>query len=182
MLKKIGEPAPPKGLKLKLFRAPRYFYHLKLGFLFGERFIHLKHWGRKSGQLKETVIEVIDQDKTNGVLYSASGFGTQSQWFKNISVNNAVFVTLRNTECEASARGCDVVHHPPMADEATEVLFRYVKVHPNSIKSVARLSGYEMDGSEKDIIAFSQIIKIVKFTLHERINSLQHYLPRDHQS
>jgi deazaflavin-dependent oxidoreductase (nitroreductase family) len=148
---------------------------LKLGFLFGERFIHLKHWGRKSGQLKETVIEVIDQDKTNGVLYSASGFGTQSQWFKNISVNNAVFVTLRNTEFEASASVLS-------ADEATEVLLRYVKVHPNSIKSVARLSGYEMDGSEKDIIAFSQIIKIVKFTLHERINSLQHYLPRDHQS
>jgi deazaflavin-dependent oxidoreductase (nitroreductase family) len=175
MLKKIGEPAPPKGLKLKLFRAPRYFYHFKLGFLFGERFIHLKHWGRKSGQLKETVIEVIDQDKTNGVLYSASGFGTQSQWFKNISVNNAVFVTLRNTEFEASASVLS-------ADEATEVLLRYVKVHPNSIKSVARLSGYEMDGSEKDIGAFSQIIKIVKFTLHERINSLQHYLPRDHQS
>ena len=174
MLKKIGEPAPPKGLKLKLFRAPRYFYHLKLGFLFGERFIHLKHWGRKSGQLKETVIEVIDQDKTNGVLYSASGFGTQSQWFKNISVNNAVFVTLRNTEFEASASVLS-------ADEAIEVLLRYVKVHPNSIKSVARLSGYEMDGSEKDIIAFSQIIKIVKFTLHERINPLQHYPSRDHQ-
>ena len=175
MLKKIGEPAPPKGLKLKLFRAPRYDYHLKLGFLFGERFIHLKHWGRKSGQLKETVIEVIDQDKTNGVLYSASGFGKQSQWFKNISVNNAVFVTLRNTEFEASASVLS-------ADEATEVLLRYVKVHPNSIKSVARLSGYEMDGSEKDVIAFSQIIKIVKFTLHERINSLQHYPHRDHQS
>ena len=118
---------------------------------------------------------MIDQDKTNGVLYSASGFGTQSQWFKNISVNNAVFVTLRNTEFEASASVLS-------ADEATEVLLRYVKVHPNSIKSVARLSGYEMDGSEKDIIAFSQIIKLVKFTLHERINSLQHYLPRDHQS
>jgi len=174
MLKKIGEPAPPKGLKLKLFRAPRYVYHLKLGFLFGERFIHLKHWGRKSGQLKETVIEVIDQDKTNGVLYSASGFGTQSQWFKNISVNNAVFVTLRNTEFEASASVLS-------ADQATEVLLRYVKVHPNSIKSVARLSGYEMDGSEKDIGAFSQIIKIVKFTLHERINPLQHYPSRDHQ-
>ena len=162
MLKKIGEPAPPKGLKLILFRAPLYFYHLKLGFLFGERFIHLKHWGRKSGQLKETVIEVIDQDKTNGTLYSASGFGEQSQWFKNISVNNAVFVTLRNTEFEASASVLS-------ADEATEVLLRYLKVYPHSIKSVARLSGYEIDGSEKDVIAFSQIIKIVKFTLHERI-------------
>ena len=162
MLKKIGEPAPPKGLKLKLFRAPRYVYHMKLGFLFGERLIHLKHWGRKSGQLKETVIEVIDQDKTNGTLYSASGFGTQSQWFKNISVNNAVFVTVKNTEFEASASVLS-------ADEATQVLLRYAKAHPNSIKGVARLSGYEMDGSEKDVIAFSQIIKIVKFTLHERI-------------
>ena len=162
MLKKIGEPAPPKGLKLKLFRAPRYFYHFKLGFLFGERFIHLKHWGRKSGQLKETVIEVIDQDKTNGVLYSASGFGTQSQWFKNISVNNAVFVTVKNTEFKAIASVLS-------ADEATQILLRYAKAHPNSIKGVARLSGYEMDGSEKDVIAFSQIIKIVKFTLRERI-------------
>ena len=165
MLKKIGEPAPPKGLKLKLFRAPRYVYHLKLGFLFGERLIHLKHWGRKSGQLKETVIEVIeviDQDKTNGVLYSASGFGTQSQWFKNISVNNAVFVTVKNTEFKAIASVLS-------ADEATQILLRYAKAHPNSIKGVARLSGYEMDGSEKDVIAFSQIIQIVKFTLHERI-------------
>ena len=175
MLKKIGEPAPPKGLKLKLFRAPRYVYHLKLGFLFGERLIHLKHWGRKSGQLKETVIEVIDQDKINGTLYSASGFGEQSQWFKNISVNNAVFVTVKNTEFKAIASVLS-------ADEATQILLRYARAHPNSIKGVARLSGYEMDGSEKDIIAFSQIIKIVKFTLHERINSLQHYLPRDHQS
>ena len=39
MLTKIGEPAPPKGLKLKLFRAPLYFYRFKLGFLLGERFI-----------------------------------------------------------------------------------------------------------------------------------------------
>jgi len=174
MLKKIGEPAPPKGLKLKLFRAPRYVYHLKLGFLFGERLIHLKHWGRKSGQLKETVIEVIDQDKINGTLYSASGFGEQSQWFKNISVNNAVFVTVKNTEFKATASVLS-------ADEATQILLRYAKAHPNSIKSVARLSGYEMDGSEKDVIAFSQIIKIVKFTLHERINPLQHYPSRDHQ-
>ena len=162
MLKKIGEPAPPKGLKLKLFRAPRYVYHMKLGFLFGERLIHLKHWGRKSGQLKETVIEVIDQDKTNRVLYSASGFGEQSQWFKNISVNTAVLVTVKNTEFKATASVLS-------ADEATQILLRYAKAHPNSIKGVARLSGYEMDGSEKDVIAFSQIIKIVKFTLHERI-------------
>ena len=96
MLKKIGEPVPPKGIKLKLFRAPIYLYHLKLGFLLGERFIHLQHWGRVSGELKETVIEVIDQDKANGKIYSASGFGEKSQWFKNISKNSEVLITLKN--------------------------------------------------------------------------------------
>ncbi|NRB40737.1 MAG: nitroreductase family deazaflavin-dependent oxidoreductase [Pseudomonadales bacterium] len=161
MLRKIGEPSPPKGLKLKLFRAPLYFYRFKLGFLLGERFIHLKHWGRKSGNLKETVIEVIDQDKTKGKLYSASGFGEKSQWFKNISVNHSVFVCIKNTEYKATARVLS-------DDEATDVLLRYVKAHPKSIKGVARLSGYEIDGYEQDVIEFSKIIKIVEFTLDGR--------------
>ena len=158
MLRKIGEPAPPKGLKLKLFRAPLYFYRFNLGFLLGERFIHLKHWGRKSGNLNETVIEVIDQDKTKRKLYSASGFGEKSQWFKNILVNNSVFVSIKNTEYKATVR---VISD----NEATEVLLKYAKAHPKSIKGVAKLSGYEIDGSEQDVIEFSRIIKIVEFTL-----------------
>lgn len=161
MLKKIGEPAPPKGLKLKLFRAPCYFYHLKLGFLFGERFIHLKHWGRKSGKLKETVIEVIDQDKVNRKIFSASGFGEKSQWFKNIFANNAVLVTLKNTEYKATAKVL-------LADDATRVLLRYAGAYPKSLKGVARLSGYEIDGSIQDVVEFSKVIKIVEFTLSEK--------------
>lgn len=161
MLKKIGEPAPPKGLKLKLFRAPIYFYRFKLGFLLGERFLYLKHWGRKSGELKETVIEVIDRDKANGKIFSASGFGEKSQWFKNISANNSVFLTLKNTEYKAEARVLS-------AYEAKEVLLRYRKAHPKSVKAVAKLSGYEIDGSEQDVVEFSKVIKIVEFTLAGR--------------
>jgi len=161
LLRKIGEPAPPGGLKLKLFRAPLYFYRFKLGFLLGERFIHLRHWGRKSGKLKETVLEVIDQDKANKKVFSGSGFGEKSQWFKNISANNSVFVTLRNRQYEATARVLS-------ADEAKDVLLRYVKTHPKSIHGVARLSGYDIDGSEQDILEFSQIIKVVEFTLGGR--------------
>ena len=161
MLRKIGEPAPPKGFKLKLFRAPLYLYRFKLGFLLGERLILLKHWGRKSGKLNEAVIEVIDQDKVNGKIFSASGFGEKSHWFKNILANNSVFVTIRNSEYKAIVRVLS-------ADEATEVLLRYVKAHPRSIKGVARLSGYEMDGSEQDVIEFSKIVKIVEFTVEGR--------------
>jgi len=43
-----------------------------------------------------------------------------------------------------------------------------VKAHPKSIKGVARLSGYEMDATKKDVIEFSKIVKIVEFTLDGR--------------
>jgi len=157
MLKKIGEPAPPKGWKLKLFRAPLFFYRYNLGFLMGKRFIHLKHWGRKSGNLNETVIEVIDQDKASGKIFSASGFGDKAQWYKNIVANNAVFITMKNTAYEAQARVLS-------ADEATEVLSRYAIAHPKAIIGVAKLSGYAMDGTQEDVVEFSQIVKIVEFT------------------
>ncbi|MFP6807654.1 MAG: nitroreductase family deazaflavin-dependent oxidoreductase [Pseudomonadales bacterium] len=158
MLRKIGKPSPPKGLKLALFRAPIYLYHLKLGFLFGERFILLKHWGRITGELKEAVVEVIDQDKATGKIFSASGYGERSQWFKNISANGKVLITIKNKEYNAVAR---IITE----SEAEDTLLRYSKEHPKSIKGVARLSGYDMDGDDEDIIEFSKIIKIVEFTL-----------------
>ncbi len=162
MLKKIGEPAPPTGFKLNLFRAPLYFYRLRLGFLFGERFVRLKHWGRVSGELKETVIEVIGQDKPAGKIFSASGFGDKSQWYQNIIANENVFVTLKNTEYRATARAVE-------EDKAREILFQYAEAHPKAMKGVARLSGYDMDGSESDIVEFSGIVKIIEFSLGEAV-------------
>ena len=160
MLRKTGEPSPPTGLKLAFFRAPLYLYRLRLGFLLGERFLRLKHWGRVSGELKETVIEVVDQDKDAGKVFAASGFGEQSQWFKNIVAKEDVFVTLKNTEYKAIARVVDKA-------QAQEVLLRYARSHPKAIKGVARLSGYAMDGTESDVIEFSGIVRIVEFSLHE---------------
>lgn len=157
MLKKIGEPKPPSGLKLKLFRLPIYLYRWKLGFLLKERFILLQHRGRVSGQLKATVIEVIEQDKAGGKIYSASGFGDKSQWFKNIASNNAVIITMKNRQFNAMARVLPV-------KEAEKILLRYAKTHPRAIIGVARLSGYDMDGRKADVIEFSAIVKIIEFS------------------
>lgn len=160
MLKTIGQPAPPTGFKLKLFRAPLYLYRLRLGFLFGERFIRLRHLGRVSGELKETIVEVIDQEKSARTVYCASGFGDKSQWFKNIQANENVLVTFKNVEYLAVAKVLE-------EEQAAEVLLRYARANPKAIKSVARLSGYEMDGSESDVIEFSSIVRVVEFVLGE---------------
>jgi hypothetical protein len=94
LLKKISETSPPTGFKIFLFRAPIHLYHWRLGFLMGRRFVLLKHRGRKSGSTREAVVEVIDSDLTERKLYAASGFGGQSQWFKNICADNNVQLTL----------------------------------------------------------------------------------------
>lgn len=121
----------------------------------------MKHWGRISGRLNETVIEVIERDTAGGTLCCASGYGAKSQWFKNITTNPNVFVTLKNIEYEAMARILT-------EQEATSMLVRYASAHPKAIKAVAKLSGYEMDGTESDVIEFSKVIKIIEFSLKKR--------------
>jgi hypothetical protein len=49
---------------------PIYLYRLDLGWLLGHRFLMLVHQGRRSGLLRETVLEVIlyDPDTSQSVV------------------------------------------------------------------------------------------------------------------
>ena len=52
--------------------------------------------------------------------------------------------------------------------ESEEILLRSASAHPKTMKGVARMSGYELDGDDLDIIEFSNSIKIVKFKIDIR--------------
>ena len=52
--------------------------------------------------------------------------------------------------------------------ESEEILFRSAGAHPKTMKGVARMSGYELDGDDLDIIEFSNSIMIVKFKIDIR--------------
>ncbi|ROS00257.1 deazaflavin-dependent oxidoreductase (nitroreductase family) [Sinobacterium caligoides] len=157
MLEKIAKAAPPRGFKLMLFRAPIYLYRFKLGFLLGKRFILLQHWGRKSGALRQAVIEVIGSDQSAGIIYSASGFGVKSQWYQNIVANNEVFITSKQRSYRAEARVLS-------KEQAEPVLLRYAQAHPRAMKAVARLSGYKITASKQDVVEFNRLINIIEFT------------------
>jgi hypothetical protein len=49
----------PAGALRLAFRLPIYLYRLDLGWLLGHRFLLLVHQGRRSGLLRETVLEVL---------------------------------------------------------------------------------------------------------------------------
>jgi hypothetical protein len=61
-----GGSTSPTGLSRLLWRAPIWLYRLGLGGLLGSHFVLLNHVGRKSGQPRQTVLEVVDRDERPG--------------------------------------------------------------------------------------------------------------------
>lgn len=87
-----------------LMRAPIWLYRARLGFVFGSRLLMLEHVGRRSGQRRHVVLEVVGRPAL-GTYVVASGFGTRSQWFRNVRANPQVRVAVgRHQLTPATAR------------------------------------------------------------------------------
>jgi deazaflavin-dependent oxidoreductase (nitroreductase family) len=75
----------------RLMRAPIWIYKARAGALLTSRVLMLEHIGRKSGERRYVVLEVIDHP-TPETFVVASGFGAKAQWFRNILANPRVRV------------------------------------------------------------------------------------------
>ncbi|GAB3229055.1 nitroreductase family deazaflavin-dependent oxidoreductase [Micromonospora halotolerans] len=73
-----------------LARAPITLYRHGLGRFLGRRLMMLEHRGRRSGLARYVVLEVVD--RAPGVLFLASGYGRDSQWFRNVRADPDVRV------------------------------------------------------------------------------------------
>ncbi len=71
------------------FSAPRGLYRVGLGWVLGHRFLSVGHRGRKSGKLRETVLEVAGYDPATRESVVASAYGTAADWYRNITVEPA---------------------------------------------------------------------------------------------
>ncbi len=74
-----------------LMRAPIWIYRARAGAVFGSRMLMLEHIGRKSGTPRNAVLEVVDHPAPDTYVI-ASGFGKNSQWYRNIVANPRVRV------------------------------------------------------------------------------------------
>lgn len=158
MPKVLKERKPPTGLNRLFFRAPIWLYRWKLGRLLGQRFLLLNHIGRKSGLPRQAVIEVIARDEAQGYYYAASGYGARSQWYQNLLATPQVTVVVGRKKLAVTAV-------PLSPDEAGAVLVDYARRHPTALKNLARMVGYEIDGTEADSRALGEesIIPVVRF-------------------
>jgi deazaflavin-dependent oxidoreductase (nitroreductase family) len=115
-----------------LVRAPLVLYRAGLGAVFGSRMLLLEHTGRRSGQTRRVVLEVVWRTGP-GRYVVASGFGERAQWFRNITAEPRVRVSVagrRSVPARARlldpAEGGEVLAHYIAADDKRWTWFRQV--------------------------------------------------------
>ena len=156
MLEKVKDVQPPRGLARLGFRLPIWLYRLGLGGLLGTRFLLLTHIGRKSGRERRTVLEVVRYDKEDSTFVVAAGFGTGSDWYRNIRVNPRVTVQCGRKRWQMTASFLS-------PEQAGDELLDYARHHPLALKELARFMGYRVDGSQASTRALGQALAMVVF-------------------
>jgi deazaflavin-dependent oxidoreductase (nitroreductase family) len=145
--KVVDVKRPSTGLKRWLFRAPIWLYRLGLGGLMTNRMVLLNHVGRKSGKLRQAVVEVARYDKANDTIYIASGWGVKSDWYRNLLANPEITVQM-------GWRKMAVTAVPLTPKQSGEAMRDYARRYPTAAKVLSkRLLGYEVDGSDEDFYA-----------------------------
>jgi deazaflavin-dependent oxidoreductase (nitroreductase family) len=157
MVRRIRDAGPPTGLRRLLFRAPVYLYRWHLGGLLGRRFLLLTHIGRVSGQPRQNVLEVAGHDTRTGSYDVASGFGTRSQWYRNVHRRPEVTI-------QVGRRVMSAVAEPLSAEESSRAMVRYARRNPAAARQLTKLCGFRVDGSTEDYaIVGREHIPFVRF-------------------
>jgi deazaflavin-dependent oxidoreductase (nitroreductase family) len=140
-------PDPPRGFQAILWRLPIWFYRLKLGWIMGHRALLLNHVGRVSGKSRQAVLEVVHFDRENDTHYVASGFGTQADWFKNITKYPQVSIQVAGNQILVQAEQLGL-------NDAEGIFREYHRSHPKALRGLAKLIGYEIPNDDEELIEF----------------------------
>src|SRR5690242_3020514 len=143
----------PSGWLRWFLKMPIIFYRLKLGGLLGERFVLLNTIGRKSGQIRQTVVEVVGHDKTSDTYFVVSGWGYKAQWYQNLLAHPDIHVEVGWRRLEIHAEALPVA-------QAVKQLERYREQHPMAARELSRLMGLNLNSANSEELA-----RIVETTL-----------------
>jgi deazaflavin-dependent oxidoreductase (nitroreductase family) len=123
----------PKGPMKWLFKTPILLYRLGLGFLVGHLFMVMTTTGRKSGLPRHTAIEFHEFEGKPTVL---SGWGTKTDWYRNLQANPLATVQTWRGAQSVRARCMD-------SDEERARAFRWAQSNP-TMRKMMELAGFEM--------------------------------------
>lgn len=152
---KLSETSPPRGLLRWLLRTPIWLYRWRLDWLLGHRLLLLTHIGRKSGQPRQTVLEVVQHDKMTNTFVVSSGWGEKADWLRNIQKNPDVQVQSGGQRFSATAERL-------APEQATSAVRDYANRNPIAFRKLAvRMIGQPLTGTDADCRTLAQVTPFV---------------------
>jgi deazaflavin-dependent oxidoreductase (nitroreductase family) len=155
---------PARTLRLAL-RLPIHLYHLHLGWLLGHRFILLTHKGRKTGQARQTVLEVILYEPTARESVVVSARGARADWYRNLLGSPTI-------EIRTGRERYTPVHRFLTPEETYTALVAYERRHPWAARVFAKVFDYPLGGSEAARRTFVEPMRLVAFRPQQRKSSI----------
>ncbi len=144
---------PPTGILRWFLRLPIVMYRYGLGGLLGGRFMLIHHIGRKSGQAREVVVEVVSHDKTTDTYYVASGWGYGAQWYQNLLVTPHVNIQVGRRKLEVKSETLS-------PQDGAEILKQYREKHPFTANQLGQVMGLKIGNASID-----EMVSIVRESL-----------------
>jgi len=139
----------PRGPLRWALRLPVGLYRLRLGWLLGERFVLLRHVGRKTGQSRQTVVEVIGHDRASDTYYIVSGWGPKADWYQNLLATPHITI-------QVGRRTLAVLAERVPAEEGARIFLDYRQKHAFAARELSRALGLDFIGaSPQELEAFA---------------------------
>ncbi|HEX8996937.1 MAG TPA: nitroreductase family deazaflavin-dependent oxidoreductase [Ktedonobacterales bacterium] len=149
-------PEKPRGLLRFGFNLPIALYRVRLGWLLGHHFLLLTHRGRKTGQLRRTVLEVVSYDARTRESAVMSAWGDRADWYRNIQASPAVEVQTGWSQYAPEVRLLG-------PEERYVALRTYERRYGRAFRAVMRYLGYQYDGTEASLRALADVALVVGF-------------------
>jgi deazaflavin-dependent oxidoreductase (nitroreductase family) len=123
----------PSGFMKWLYKSPILFYRMGLGFIVGRLFMIMTTTGRKSGQTRRTAIEFHEFEGKPTVM---SGWGTKTDWYRNLQANPLATVQ--------TWRGAQSVRARRITSEAELTrAFHWAMSNP-TMRAMMKVAGFDM--------------------------------------
>lgn len=132
----------PRGLFKWLLRAPNVVFHLRLGWMLGDRFILVTSTGRRSGRAHRTVLEVVEHDNATNEYIVCSGTGPRADWYRNLQAGPPHEAQVGNERWRP-------IHRFLSAEQAAVRFAAYEWRHPQTAVRLLRTMGNRYDGTDR---------------------------------
>jgi deazaflavin-dependent oxidoreductase (nitroreductase family) len=113
--------------------------------------------GRKSGLPRQVVLEVVKHEPMTDIYTVASGFGSTSDWYRNLQSRQDVTIQVRRRKMAVTA-------HFLTQGEGGEVMMDYAHRYPKAALALSKTLGYPVgNGTPEDYRRVGEGIPFVAF-------------------